>query len=133
MKELSLKHPDILAQFLEGKFTVQKTDHSFSAMAIDQAHEQNNDLVKGEGGAIGLTSNSNALNRWMVAGPEVAQIVQSFERCCLKRRNPTTQHHDQSQAEEIRFTKHVISLVETIDSDQLGNPFEEKSKDIFIL
>ena len=29
-------------------------------MAIDQAHEQNNAMVKGDGGAVGLTENPNA-------------------------------------------------------------------------
>ena len=34
-----------------------KTGRAFSAMAIDQAHEQNNAAVKGDGGAVGLTEN----------------------------------------------------------------------------
>ena len=32
---------------------MKKTAHSFSALAIDQAHEQNNASVKGDGGAVG--------------------------------------------------------------------------------
>ena len=42
----------------------------FSTMAIDQAHEQNNAVIKGDGGAIGLTEDQTALRRWAVAGPE---------------------------------------------------------------
>jgi hypothetical protein len=37
-------------------------------MVIDQAHEQSNAVVKGDGGAIGLTEDSATLRRWMVAG-----------------------------------------------------------------
>ncbi len=32
-----------------------KSRHAFCAIAIDQAHEQNNSHVKGAGGTIGLT------------------------------------------------------------------------------
>ena len=55
MSLLSEKHPAILAEFLVGKFVVHKTSNTFSAIAIDQCHEQNNATVKDSaGGAIGL-------------------------------------------------------------------------------
>jgi len=59
---LSEKHPAILAEFLAGKFVVYKTSNKFSAMAIDQCHEQNNATIKDSaGGAIGLMTNPGAL------------------------------------------------------------------------
>ena len=76
---LSNKHPDVLAEFQRGNFVVHKTSNKFSAMVIDQCHEQNNAMVKGSGGAIGLTGNPGALRRWMVAGPEIARIITEFE------------------------------------------------------
>ena len=48
-------------------------------MAIDQAYKQNKANVKGDEGAIGLTDNANALTRWIVAGPDIAKVVQEFE------------------------------------------------------
>ena len=69
----------------------RQTTHAFSAMAIDQAHEQNNAFVKGDGGAVGLTENPSALQRWMVAGPEVARVIKEFEtslQFCKKREHP---------------------------------------------
>ena len=70
MAELSTKHPEVAREFNEGHFTVQKTSNRvFSAIAIDHAHEQNNALIKGDGGAVGLTDNPRALRHWMVAGP----------------------------------------------------------------
>ena len=48
---------------------VHKTKKPFSSIALDQAHEQENAKVKGEGVAAGLTENTSALNRWMIAGP----------------------------------------------------------------
>ena len=56
--------------------------HAFSAIAIDQAHEQNNAHVKGDGGAVGLTENPSALRRWMVSGPEMARVIGEFEDSC---------------------------------------------------
>ena len=61
MITLKVTHPNAYNQFLKGKFAVKKTTHSFSAIAIDQTHEQNNDSVKGDGGAVGLTENPAAL------------------------------------------------------------------------
>ena len=60
-------HPTAFSEFVNGKFVVKKTTRRFSAISIDQAHEQNNALVKGDGGAVGLTENPAALHRWMVS------------------------------------------------------------------
>ena len=46
MLSLSEKHPEILEEFRAGKFVLHKTSSKFSAMAIDQCHEQNNATVK---------------------------------------------------------------------------------------
>ena len=50
--------PDVAIEFNEGKFVLKKTTRHFSAIHIDQAHEQNNAMVKGDGGAVGLTENA---------------------------------------------------------------------------
>ena len=42
---------------------IHKTTRRFSAMPIDQGHEQNNEVVKSSGG---LTENLSAFRRWMV-------------------------------------------------------------------
>ena len=52
MLELSTKHPAVHDQFMKGDFTVKKIANKFSSMAKDQAHEQNNEMVKGDGGAV---------------------------------------------------------------------------------
>ena len=76
MAELLTRHSDVAKQFYDGNFTITKTDRVFSAIFIDQAHEQNNACIKGDGGAVGLADNPNAFRRWMVAGPEVARVVE---------------------------------------------------------
>ena len=44
---------------------------------MDQAHEQNNAIIKGFGGAVGLLSKDmdSALRRWEVAGLEVCRLL----------------------------------------------------------
>ena len=44
-------------------FFVHKTHSAFSSLAIGHAHEQNNKLVKSEGGVIGLTESTPQLLR----------------------------------------------------------------------
>ncbi|KAH3751919.1 hypothetical protein DPMN_186526 [Dreissena polymorpha] len=46
------------------------TKHRFSALAHYQIREQQNAIVKGDGGFVGLTENPDALRRWMVSAPE---------------------------------------------------------------
>ena len=71
--------PAVLKQFIENGFwVVIKMCNKFSAIPIDQAHEQNNKIVKGSGGAVGLTENPTAFRKWIVAGPEQARIIQEF-------------------------------------------------------
>ena len=81
MSALQQTAPGVFLQFEKGLFTVHKTPRRFSAIAIaiDQAHEQNNGMVKGDGGAVGLTENPSAHRRWMISGPEMARLVSEFE------------------------------------------------------
>ena len=51
----------------------------FSSIPLDHTHKQVNALVKGEGGAVGLTESPAAIRRWMVAGPELSRMVKEFE------------------------------------------------------
>ena len=95
---LEKSHPNIYAEFVKGKFVVKKTQHAFSAIAIDQAHEQNNALVKGDGGAVGLTANPAALHRWMVSGPEMARLIKQFQVSTEKIQSVDFRHHEQKKA-----------------------------------
>jgi len=133
---LSEKHPAILEEFKAGKFVVHKTSNKFSAMAIDQCHEQNNATVKGSGGAVGLTENPGALRRWMVAGPEIARMTEEFEglnsleaqRSVDDTRN---RHHEQHLGVQAAFLKDVRSFTAVLD--EMGNPFLEESQDLLVL
>jgi len=78
MVALKNTHPLLETEFQKGNFTVSKTSRAFSSIAVDHAREQSNKLIKGEGGAVGLTGNDQALRRWMIAGPEISRMVQKF-------------------------------------------------------
>ncbi len=131
MLQLEHKHPRVKEEFDKGKFTVQITAKLFSTIALDQAHEQLNELVKGDGGAIGLTENPAALLRWMIAGPEIARMVHEFEEDITLKDERNHSHHEQTLAHQRRFTSDVKSMVQTIE--ELGNPFEDESDEIVAL
>ena len=57
MMTLHERHPDIATQFAQRGFVVRQTKRPFSAIAINHAHEQNNKVVKGDGGAVDLLQN----------------------------------------------------------------------------
>lgn len=74
MLDLQNRHPSVHSEFTKGSFVVHKTQNMFSSIPLDHAHEQVNALVKGKGGAVGLTESPAALRRWMVAGPELSRL-----------------------------------------------------------
>ena len=69
-------------------WVLSKTTNKFSTIPFDQAHEQENKVVKGSGGAIGLTENPIAFRRWILSGPELARLVKQFEEEYLPDDNP---------------------------------------------
>ena len=134
MSALQQTSPGVFLQFEKGLFTVHKTPRRFSAIAIaiDQAHEQNNGMVKGDGGAVGLTENPSAHRRWMISGPEMARLVSEFEASMTTEVEVQgADHHEVQRSFQVSFFKDVKSLVTTIDD--FGNPFLEESEDFIVL
>lgn len=133
MTTLHQRLPQVAKEFEQGSFIVHKTTRPFSAIAIDHAHEQNNKIVKGDGGAIGLMQNPRALLRWMVAGPEIARAIDSFEAVCLDNNTGKNQvrHHEHTPSAQVSFASEVRALVQVIED--LGNPFMEESGDLLVL
>ena len=117
MTTLHERLPDVAKEFDRGSFVVHKSTRPFSAIAIDHAHEQTNAVVKGDGGAIGLTQNPRALLRWMVAGPEIARTIDGFETACLDNHTgrDNGRHHEHTMAVQVTFASEVQALVEVIE------------------
>lgn len=98
MLALQTTHPDIYQEFEKGNFAIRKTESKFSNIAIDQAHEKNNAIVKGDGRAIGLTEDPAALRRWMVAEPEISRLIDEFTGLCGNVNEKREKHHEESHA-----------------------------------
>ena len=96
MLTLDERYPHIAYAFRAGKFVIHKTDRHFSVMAFDQAHQQANAVIKGDGGAIGITEDPSALKRWMVAGPLVSHLVANYEEVSGVKVEPEKRHHEKS-------------------------------------
>ena len=132
MVNLIRTHPGVYYEFMKGHFTGQRTNKVFSAMSIDQCHEQMNKLVKGEGGAIGLTEDPQALERWMVAGPEISRLILEFENSYQNLESQSSKkHHEQNPTTQKKFAKDVKALVDTLE--EMGNPFLEDNGDLLTL
>lgn len=127
MKSLPLS---IKEQF-KNCWVVQKTKNRFSCMPIDQAHEQNNKLVKGSGGAVGLTENPSAFRKWMVAGPEQARLLVEFESQFMDTADQNCLQHEQSCSTQATFKRQVSSLCEVVSS--MGNPFLDDCPELLVL
>lgn len=70
MSTLSQTCPDVYEKFMRDAFTSNTRGNSFSSIGRDQSHEHLNARVNGDGCAMGLMENPDALRRWMVAGPQ---------------------------------------------------------------
>lgn len=132
MMSLEQQHPDVTRKFHKGNFAIHKSRREYSALAIDQAHEHNNAVIKGDGGEIGLTEDPSALRRWMVAGPEVSRLVAGYEAMSgMKDATYSSRHHEQTLSAQKSFFEKVKSLSAVMQ--EMGNPFQEESADLLVL
>ena len=102
-------------------------------MPIDQAHEQNNEAVKGSGGAVELTENPSAFRKWMVSGPEQARLIKEFEDDYRPKPNkPDGVYHDEEGfSTQKSFKEQALNLVRVIND--MGNPFLVDSDELLTL
>ena len=63
----------------QGHWIHSKTNNAFSAIPVDQGHEQENASMKGSGGCILLTENPITFRYWMISGPELVRLQKQFE------------------------------------------------------
>ena len=107
-------------------FVIKKTHCNFSEIPMDQAHEQSNKTVKGEGGFIGPAGDYSQLLRWMVLGPEIARATEEFGQSrdlldvCSE--NPADcHHHDQMKSVQKTFITQVKAFCQPMEF--MVNPF----------
>ena len=91
-------------------------------MGIDQAHEQNDKILKTDGGVIGILDNPTALFKWAICGPVISEILKEEEG-----RNLPELHHEDTSSFEKDFRKYRDSLIASIE---YGNSFEEEEQNL---
>ena len=123
MTTLNDTNLEIAEAFSKGSFVISRTRNKFSSMGIDQCHEQLNKIVKGDGGAVGLTEDEDMLRRWSICGPEISRMVQEFEHSTVLHKVDSSvfRHHEENPAFQKRFQEDCKSL--EIEFEKLGNPF----------
>ena len=87
-----------------------------------------NDLLKGDGGVIGITDNPSTLITYITAGPEFYRIVDEFENPPLAK---GTHHHDQEPSIQAQFASQVKAMVAAFE--ELGNPLSEYNQVLVVL
>ena len=126
-RNLEINHPNIYSEFQKSNFPISNSNTHFSNISIDHAHEQLNALIKGDGGAVGLTENDAALNRWTIAGPQTLRIVDEFEKNLTSGSHQDRRHHEQTPACQKRYARDVKNLVEVLE--EYSCPFSETTTD----
>ena len=124
---LDTVHPDVAKEFNAGHFVIQKTGNDFSGMAFDHGHEQNNAVIKGDGGVVGLTEDEDALRRWGIAMPEVIDLLDQYKTESTK--VTASNHPERTMNDQVEFVKKVRNL--TNEFNDLGNPFIEESEELY--
>ena len=92
-------------------------------MATDQADEQNNKLVKIDGGAVGILDNEAALLKWAVASSIISEILQDQEPSNPKDKD-ILKHHENTKSFEEKFKKDKEAFQNAFLT--YGNPFQEE-------
>ena len=129
---LEEQHPDVASEFHKGNCVIHKSRRDLSGMAIDQAHEQNNAVIKGDGGAIGLTEDPAALRRWMVACPEVSRLLAAYD--AMSGTIDTIidiRHREATVGAQAAFFENMKAMTTVLQD--MGNPFQDESSDLLSL
>jgi len=114
----------MVAIHLKDMLELETCNHKFSALSLDQAHEQNNAIVKGADGAIGLLTDTSALRRWLISGPEVSRIVNDLEHVFVRQTNTSDKHHEQYSS----YQQHELHEIQSVRHkfEEYGNAFMEE-------
>ena len=132
IRDLENLPQSIIKEFQDhGHWVVSKTQNRFSAMPIDQAHEQSHLVVKGSSDAVGLTENPAAFRKWMIAGPEQARLMEEFVTPYSPDIAEKHYHHEECFSTQNLFKQQVLSLIQTIKD--MGSPFLKTSPELLNL
>ena len=102
MVELPMTHPEIAQEFRAGRQTGRTTP----SPSIRHTSRTTQPLRRCS------RPDLQPRRRWMVAGPEVARLIEKFQDATeLENQSQDTKHHDQSASVQTVFLKDVQSVV----------------------
>ncbi|ESO99438.1 hypothetical protein LOTGIDRAFT_158523 [Lottia gigantea] len=78
MKSLEQSDPGIWNAFMNGEFSVKQNLIPFTSIGMDHAGEQENKIMKVEGGLIGISNNENERTRYFLVAPILANISKGY-------------------------------------------------------
>jgi hypothetical protein len=123
---LSLEYtsPDIY-KFFQGNFAFQRTNSKFSKMAPDQLHEQNNEKIKGAGGAVHLVNreDESGLLKWELCGPELVRMVGEFEQ--FTPTGDTSSEPKKHHEDNLSYQKKFFNDVQNVFDGMVVNPLKQ--------
>ena len=106
----------------KGFFLICKSKRHFSNIAIDQAHEQNDKLIKIDDGAIGIFENKSALLKWTVASLMVSDMLKNADIVNGKT-HEFNYHHEDNESFNKKFVSDKQAFTNALE--ELGNLFLE--------
>ena len=125
-------HRSVLqSQMNAGTFVVHKTDNKFSAMAIEQCHEQNTVIIKGSWRAVVVTGNPWALRLdgdWPGSSAKGKRVLGPLG---VSKTIAKHDHHEHHLGIQAIFMKDVKSLTGVMED--MGDTFLEQSLDLMVL
>ena len=108
-----------MSNSVKGSSHSMKPRLSFPQWLLDQVHEQNNELIKGTGGATRPLNreDDSSLHRWELCGSELSNILASFEDSKSRQsssfeRPIYKKHHEEAESFKERFAEDVQKLSE---------------------
>lgn len=94
----------------EGGFTVKKSQIPFTAIGPDHAGEQENKVLKVQGGLRGIANNENARNRFFLVAPVLSQINRN-----LSETKTLPVHHNLLPSKTSKQRVRVEKIIKTLE------------------
>ena len=112
LERLEDTNENIFQNFMEGCFVVNKSGKPFSCIA-----EKN--ILKGDGGAVGILNSEEAQLKWAFSGPVLAKILEQGETKKLRK----NARHEDTDLYEKTFREEGSRYLESFKA--IANPFRE--------
>ena len=107
-----------------GEFSVTKSDIPFASLGLDHAGEQQNRVLKTDGGIIGIANNANARDRHCVTAPIISRMVTELSQYMSTATKNEETHHQLIPSQQRKQAECVEKIRSAIKPHT--NPFSKK-------